>query len=179
MEDVYRAFGHYMENMNAGRPFFIAGFSQGAKCVVELVKSLDETELERLVAAYVIGYKVTPEDMENGNIRPAQGSSDTGVTICYNSVESPECACPGLSPSSLCINPLNWKCDSSPATVRDTVTVSVDTEHKLLIVKGLDSDRYYHPSLGNLFVKGNYHLLELELYKDSLQENIRQRSENL
>lgn len=179
MEDVYRAFGHYMENMNDGRPFFIAGFSQGAKCVVELVKSLDETELERLVAAYVIGYKVTPEDMENGNIRPAQGSSDTGVTICYNSVESPECACPGLSPSSLCINPLNWKCDASPATVRDTVTVSVDTGHKLLIVKGLDSDRYYHPSLGNLFVKGNYHLLELELYKDSLQENIRQRSENL
>ena len=31
MEDVYRAFDHYMENMNDGRPFFIAGFSQGGE----------------------------------------------------------------------------------------------------------------------------------------------------
>ena len=179
MDDVFRAFEHYMENMNEGKPFVIAGFSQGAKCVVELVKSLDEKEMRRLVAAYVIGYKVTGEDLQSGKIKPAQSCSDTGVTICYNSVESPECANPGLSPSEICINPVNWKCDSEPATVQDTVSVSVDTAHKLLIVKGLDSDKYYHPSLGNLFVKGNYHLLELELYKDSLKENVRQRIENL
>ena len=179
MDDVFRAFEHYMDNMNEGKPFVIAGFSQGAKCVVELVKSLDEKEMQRLVAAYVIGYKVTEEDLQNGKIKPAQSCSDTGVTICYNSVESPECVNPGLSPSEICINPVNWRCDPEPATVQDTVSVSVDTAHKLLIVKGLDSDKYYHPSLGNLFVKGNYHLLELELYKDSLKENVRQRIENL
>ena len=179
MDDVFRAFEHYMDNMNEGKPFVIAGFSQGAKCVVELVKSLDEKEMQRLVAAYVIGYKVTEEDLQSGKIKPAQSCSDTGVTICYNSVESPECVNPGLSPSEICINPVNWRCDPEPATVQDTVSVSVDTAHKLLIVKGLDSDKYYHPSLGNLFVKGNYHLLELELYKDSLKENVRQRIENL
>lgn len=179
MDDVFRAFEHYMDNMNEGKPFVIAGFSQGAKCVVELVKSLDEKEMQRLVAAYVIGYKVTEEDLQGGKIKPAQSCSDTGVTICYNSVESPECVNPGLSPSEICINPVNWRCDPEPATVQDTVSVSVDTAHKLLIVKGLDSDKYYHPSLGNLFVKGNYHLLELELYKDSLKENVRQRIENL
>ena len=179
MDDVFRAFEHYMDNMNEGKPFVIAGFSQGAKCVVELVKSLDEKEMQRLVAAYVIGYKVTEEDLQGGKIKPAQSCSDTGVTICYNSVESPECVNPGLSPSEICINPVNWRCDQEPATVQDTVSVSVDTAHKLLIVKGLDSDKYYHPSLGNLFVKGNYHLLELELYKDSLKENVRQRIENL
>ena len=165
MDDVFRAFELYMHNMNEGKPFVIAGFSQGAKCVVELVKSLDEKEMQRLVAAYVIGYKVTEEDLQGGKIKPAQSCSDTGVTICYNSVESPECVNPGLSPSEICINPVNWRCDPEPATVQD--------------VKGLDSDKYYHPSLGNLFVKGNYHLLELELYKESLKENVRQRIENL
>ena len=45
MEDVYRAFDYYMEHWNDGRPFFLAGFSQGAKCVVELLKSLDEDEV--------------------------------------------------------------------------------------------------------------------------------------
>ena len=72
MDDVFRAFELYMENMNEGKPFVIAGFSQGAKCVVELVKSLDEKEMRRLVAAYVIGYKVTGEDLQSGKIKPAQ-----------------------------------------------------------------------------------------------------------
>ena len=41
MEDIDRAFDYYMEHWNNGRPFILAGFSQGAKCVVELLKSLD------------------------------------------------------------------------------------------------------------------------------------------
>ena len=180
MSDVKRAFDHYLEHDNGGRPFILAGFSQGAKAVVELLKDMPADVHSRMVAAYVIGYNVSERTASYfKTIQAARDSIDTGVTVCYNSVESPECANPGLSPSEICINPVNWRCDSEPATVQDTVSVSVDTAHKLLIVKGLDSDKYYHPSLGNLFVKGNYHLLELELYKDSLKENVRQRIENL
>ena len=177
MEDVFRAFDYYMEHLNAGRPFFIAGFSQGAKCVVELVKSLDDDEYRRLVAAYVVGYKVTDRDLRNSNIRPANGASDTGVTVCYNSVESPECASEAIAASEICINPLNWTCGPEPAVVQDTVSVAVDTAANILVVKGLDSEKYYHPSLGKLFVKGNYHLLELELYSEALMENVKVRAE--
>ena len=178
MEDVQRAFDHYMTHENEGRPFFIAGFSQGGKCVVELLKSLDDEEASRLVAAYVIGYRVTEEDMaECSHIKPATCADDTGVTVCYNSVESPECICPVLSPSAICINPLNWRCDAVSATVQDTVDVSVDLYNKVLIVKGLDSEKYYLPVLGELFSKGNYHLQELSLYVDSLTENIKIRLE--
>ena len=176
MEDVCRAFDYYMEHWNDGRPFFLAGFSQGAKCVVELLKSLDEDEYSRLIAAYVIGYKVTESDMRNPNIRPAQSADDTGVTVCYNSVESVASISPGLAASEFCINPLNWSCGPEPASVQDTVTVSVDTDAHVLIVRGLDSGKYYHPSLAGLFEKGNYHLLELTLYQDSLRENIRTRT---
>lgn len=176
MEDIDRAFDYYMEHCNNGRPFILAGFSQGAKCVVELLKSLDEDEYSRLIAAYVIGYKVTESDMRNPNIRPAQSADDTGVTVCYNSVESVASISPGLSASEFCINPLNWSCGPEPASVQDTVTVSVDTDAHVLIVRGLDSGKYYHPSLAGLFEKGNYHLLELTLYQDSLRENIRTRT---
>ena len=178
MEDVFRAFEYYMEHWNGGRPFFIAGFSQGAKCTLELLKSLDAEERERLIAAYVVGYKVTEDDLRNVNVRPAEGPADCGVTVCYNSVESPECASQGIAASEICINPLNWSCGPEPAVVRDTVEISVDTAANVLVVKGLDSDRYYHPSLAELFVKGNYHLLELELYADALRENVRVRAES-
>ena len=99
MDDVFGAFRYYMENWNNGRPFFLAGFSQGAKCVLELLKSLDDDELDRLVAAYIIGYKVTPDDMESRCVRPAGRADDTGVAICYNSVESPASINPGLAGS--------------------------------------------------------------------------------
>ena len=175
MSDVRKAFRYYMEHWNQGRPFFLAGFSQGGKCVVELLKSLDEDEYSRLVAAYAIGYPVTEEDLGNRNVRAAGRADDTGVVISYNSVESPESTCRGLGGSAICINPLNWSCGPVPATVQDSVSVSVDTSANLLIVKGLDSDRYYHPSLGELFVKGNYHLLELDLYADALRQNVTER----
>lgn len=46
----------------------MAGFSQGGKAVVELLKTMPADAMRRLVAAYVLGYKVTPADtldMEN------------------------------------------------------------------------------------------------------------------
>ncbi len=62
-QDVKAAFDLYMRQHNEGRPFILAGFSQGGKSVVELLKTLDEDTRERMVAAYVMGYKVTPDDV--------------------------------------------------------------------------------------------------------------------
>jgi len=51
------------------------------------MKHLSEEERKRMIAAYVLGYKVTPADVEKAPwIKPATDSIDTGVTICYNSV---------------------------------------------------------------------------------------------
>ena len=52
MEDISAAFDYYMDNYNEGRPFVLAGFSQGGKAVVELVKHAPAEVLERMVAAY-------------------------------------------------------------------------------------------------------------------------------
>ena len=92
--DVRKAFAYYLEHYNNGRPFILAGFSQGAMAVVDLLKSMDDSTYSRLVAAYVIGYKVTDT---NAHISPAQDSADLGVTICYNSVRDNSCAIPFLS----------------------------------------------------------------------------------
>ncbi len=172
MADVDAAFDNFIESKNNSRPFIIAGFSQGGKAVVELVKTLSKQELERLVAAYVIGYKVTEEDLQNGNIIAAKGANDVRVTICYNSVATTDAINPTISATELCINPVNWSTDPTTAQLNDSVTVAVDTTNKVLIVDGLDSESLYIPDLAALFNVGNYHLQELELYKGALQENV-------
>ena len=133
---------------------------------------------QRLIAAYVIGYRVTSQELaQYPEIRAARDSADTGVTVCYNSVASPEAISPALSPSCICINPVNWRTDAIPARLNDTATVRVDTLHHVLLVEGFDPERYYLPSLGALFRVGNYHLQELEFYRKFLTRNVKQRIE--
>ncbi|HSM95095.1 MAG TPA: DUF3089 domain-containing protein, partial [Rhizomicrobium sp.] len=55
--DVKRAFEYYLEHYNHGRPFIIAGHSQGARHARTLLADMiDGTKLQnQLVAAYVVG----------------------------------------------------------------------------------------------------------------------------
>ncbi len=172
MADVEAAFQNFIETKNNNNPFIIAGFSQGGKAVVELVKSLSAEELERLVAAYVIGSKVTEDDLQSGNILAAKGSHDLGVTICYNSVASVDAINPMISDSEICINPVNWATDNTIAQLNDSITVTKNTTYNVLIVDGLDSEALYIPDLAELFKIGNYHLQELALYREYLRENV-------
>lgn len=179
MKDIQNAFDYYMDNNNEGKPFILAGFSQGGKGVVELLKTMSSEQYSKLVAAYVIGYSVTSDEISNySNIVAATSADDTGVTICYSSVETAEARCAVLGESALCINPINWKTDATPAQLSDTTSVTVDTTNKVLLVKGLNSDDYYLDVLGDIFVKGNYHLQELYFYKEQLINNVKNRISN-
>lgn len=180
LNDVEMAFIRYMELYNQGRPFILAGFSQGAIAVVHLLYHLSDMEHSRMAAAYVIGWKVTPADRWRGPISPARDSADLGVTVCYNSVRSPQCAIPMLSEdNSMAINPVNWHTDGTPATLvyrGDTLTVALDTASLLLCVDGYTRDGYMLPLIG---VDGNYHCLEISLYAESLRRNMALRAERM
>ena len=176
--DVRAAFDTFLERRpDPDRPFVLAGFSQGGKAVVELLKTMPAEVARRLVAAYVLGYKVTPADtLATENIRPARGATDTGVTICYNSVSDVRYIQPVVAaPCAMCINPVNWRTDATPATLHDTITVSVSPEHHVLVVKGYSGSEY-QPILGFLNV-GDFHSAEPWLYEECLRENIRARVE--
>ena len=173
--DVQSAFDHFIENFNNGRPFILAGFSQGAKSVVELMKTMPEDLRDRMVAAYVLGYKVTPGDVSVASwIVPAKDSLDIGVTICYNSVSDVKYVKPIVCDSNvMCINPVNWKTDSTPAILHDTITVTLDTEYKVLVLEGFDGS--FLPNILNILNVGDYHGVEPWLYSDCLRKNFKQR----
>lgn len=173
--DVQNAFDYYLTHYNNGRPFILAGFSQGGKSVVELLKTLSEETRTRLVAAYVLGYKVTPDDVAQAPwIIAAQDSTDTGVTICYNSVSDVKHVKPVISvPNVMCINPVNWRTDATPAQLHDSITVTLSPEYKVLVLDGYDGSSL--PNILDILNVGDYHGIEPWLYSECLHRNFKQR----
>lgn len=174
-QDVQAAFDLYLNKHNTGRPFILAGFSQGGKSVVELIKTLDENTRSRMVAAYVMGYKVTPDDIaSHPYITAASDSVDTGTVICYNSVSDVKYTKAVVAaPNVMCINPVNWMTDSTPAVLDDTITVTLDPRAKVLVVEGYDGSAL--PNILDILNTGDYHGAEPWLYSESLRKNFKQR----
>lgn len=89
--DVERAFDWYLAHENHGRPFILAGHSQGAAHIATLVeKRIDGTPLQRrLVAAYIIGINLMEGEfgLRFKTIRPCAKPADTGCILQWNSVE--------------------------------------------------------------------------------------------
>jgi len=86
--DVARAFAHYLTHENDGRPFILAGHSQGCALLMRLLAEGFDTALRpQLVAAYLLGYKVTDEAVASFAhvVTPAEGASDTGIFVAYDS----------------------------------------------------------------------------------------------
>lgn len=184
LDDVRRAFQHYLKHLNGHRPFILAGFSQGAHIMLELLKEMDEETYQRMIAAYAIGITIRES---HPHIVAAKRADDTGVTICYNSVRDTTCALPGWEKSRVAINPVNWRTDSVPATLitepspllpvaeqkKDTMSIRLDMATGLLIVEGFTAQDYVLPLIGR---EGNYHTREIWLYRDQLRENIALRA---
>ena len=99
--------------------------------------------------AYVLGYKVTKADMALYVI-------------------------PVISASDICINPVNWQTDATPATLHDTITVTVAPSHHVLVVNGYSGSEYA-PYKGFLNV-GDIHSCEPWLYSECLAKNIKVRA---
>ena len=175
MKDVCDAFDYFQSVRDTTRPLIIAGFSQGGLAMVELLKYMDDATYSHLVAAYVLGYKVTKADMDEcPHIKPALRADDTGVTICYNTVKDVKYVNQLIAGSDIGINPVNWAIDATPATLHDTITVTLSPEYNVLVVEGYSGDEY-RPYKDFINV-GDIHSCEPWLYSDCLRANFALRT---
>ena len=142
-DDVCAAFDQFLKERDSSRPLIIAGFSQGGMAVVELLKHMDDETYKQLAAAYVMGYKVTARDLaECKHIKAAEGASDLGVTICYNTVKDVKYVQSVIADTQFAINPVNWRTDATPAVLHDTVTVTLAPAYHALVVTGYPGTEY-------------------------------------
>ena len=193
--DVKAAFEHYLQEANRNRPIILAGFSQGADMIVRLMKDkYHNPELQgKLIAAYVIGWRVTPEETaQYPHLRMAQGEFDTGVIISFNT-EAPEVATSLTVPAkTLGINPLNWKTageiadkSQNKGAVFTDYTGSIKKEIPNLTgayldqtrgtVKVTDINAEEYPPILELFKPGEYHIYDYQFFYRNLQLNVQDR----
>ena len=128
-DDITAALDYYFANCNNGRPFIIAGHSQGSAIIRLLLKKYFKEHpdyYKRMVAAYVIGYSITKDDLEaNPHMKFATGETDTGVIVSWNTegkenVEG-NVKTAVLLPGAISINPLNWKLDETYAPASENL----------------------------------------------------------
>lgn len=174
-DEACEAFDYYMADINGGRPFVLAGFSQGAMLAIEVLKHMSDTQYSKMVAAYVMGYRLAEEDIAAPHIVPADDAYGWGETVSFSSVMTTDAIWPMLSEgAATCINPLNWQTDTTSAPLHfrgDEATVSIDPEYNVLIVKGLDKEKYHFPMLDGFCAPGNLHHWDRSFYLESIRDN--------
>ena len=112
--DVKSAFQYYLAHYNQGRPIIIAGHSQGTVHATRLLREFFDTDpqlRQRLVAAYLIGFKVNPDQYQT--LRPCADSTQTGCYVAWNTVAWGN-AYPPFE-NGVAVNPLTWTLDTLAA----------------------------------------------------------------
>lgn len=196
-KDVRAAFLYYMQHENNGRPFVLAGFSQGSEMCLRLLKEFGNENFVKnnMVACYAIGWRFTPQEAKQyPYIRPAQSADDLGTVIMFNS-EAPEVTSSAIVPEGVktfAINPLTWSCgsqkapktlnagacftDYSGAVVREVPQLTgcyIDSVRGTLKVTDVDKKEFV-PGLP-LFSEGVYHIYDYQFFYRNLQQNVNLR----
>jgi hypothetical protein len=113
--DVLQAFDAFISQWNGDRPFILAGHSQGTFHAARLLRErIAGTPLaEKMVAAYLIGYSITPD--QTGGIPVCESATDAGCVVGWNANDAGES---GLYPNDdlICVNPLSWRADDALAS---------------------------------------------------------------
>ena len=186
--DVKAAFQYYLTHYNQGRPLIIAGHSQGTAHATRLLHDFFEHDPKlrrRLVAAYLIGFKVRPNEYQT--IRPCPDSLATGCFVAYNSVATGNDFPPFQSYAVT--NPLTWTLDTltAPAALnRGGVSMDfkrIDPEvtdakiHQGLLwitpPKPSGYPRFLLP--GRPELRHSFHIADYALFYMNIRENARAR----
>lgn len=195
--DGIAAFNYYLDHFNKGRPFILAGHSQGSNVLLFILSEIkDRPEvLNRMVAAYVIGFSVTKDYLhKNAPLRFATGPDDTGVIISYNTEAEGVTQSPVVRPGSLAINPISWTLDETEApkesslgsimlitaTLADLTPVmnfasaKVDTARGVVVCKSVDISKFAMPG----WPAGVYHTYDYPFYFYDIRANAQNRVEH-
>lgn len=116
--DVERAFDYFIEHYNQGRPFILAGHSQGSVHIRTLLETrITGTKLrERLVATYPIGFSIDREAMAKAvpDVPVCESAEQISCAVTWNAI-GPEAMKFADTSKNICVNPLTWRADGTAA----------------------------------------------------------------
>lgn len=115
--DALAAFEYYLKHYNNGRPFILAGHSQGSNVLKFLLSDYMAEHpdvYKRMIAAYPLGYSYSEDYFrKNTHLKFAEGETDTRVVISWNCerMEDGKFGTYNLvcHEGALSLNPVSWK----------------------------------------------------------------------
>jgi hypothetical protein len=193
--DVVEAFRFFLEEHSRGRPFILAGHSQGSVLGARLLQQeiADSGLTERLVAAYLIGGPINEGPWPG--VPACAAPEETGCLVAWNA-RGPRFAGSVFDfrqdGERLCVNPLTWRHDEAPAgaelnqgaiflhagdgTVLPRFADAQCRDGVLIVSEIGDPPRDLRSKVLD-FVIGpeNYHPIEYQLYYLNLRRNAEER----
>ncbi len=180
--DVRAAFLHYWKHWNKGRPFIIAGHSQGTNHGERLIKELilnDDTMSEHLKMAYLLGMPITTI---SDNFLPCEDQTQINCFVSWRSFRSGFYPTNPIGDSIVSVNPIHWTRSNSISEYADhrgilfpsgklkfDQSISVKNHQGMLWVerpKGIILRQYK---------RDDYHVADINLFWLNIRENLRQR----
>ena len=194
-QDPTAAIDYYFKNLNQGKPFMLAGHSQGSSTLMKLLEnyfSQHPEYLERMIAAYPIGFSVTGQFLaSHPYLKFAEGPNDTGVIISWNTEG------PGnknadnfvVEKGAISINPLNWKRDDTYAPVSENLgsfingetipgvaDAQLDLERGVVVVTTEEAKKYVMAEqFISIFGPESYHGQDYGFFQENLKKNVADR----
>ena len=198
--DITAALDYYFKKYNNGRPFVIAGHSQGAAILRLVLKKYFKAHpnyYKRMVAAYAIGYSITKEDLEaNPHMKFATGETDTGVIISWHA-EGPKnveknVPIPSviIAKNGIAINPLNWKLDETYAPASMNLgSIVLDEKTGKTEIRDIDGDAQVCLARGTVVTNAKatpnemvelagpqcYHQDDYSIFYNNIKDNVAKR----
>lgn len=191
-KEVVNAFEYYLENFSHGRPFILAGHSQGSNVLQLLLSEYfkDKPDLcQRMVAAYLPGIFIPKEFMEeNKHLKFTEGPDDTGVIISWNTEKEDYKGEHILfNEDALVVNPLTWEIRdkhvpmalNKGSMVKGEIIVPGIADAALNMKRGtvmcstVNPVDYKQPM--GIFDDGIYHSMDYGFYFVNIQENVARR----
>ncbi|MFN0174487.1 MAG: DUF3089 domain-containing protein [Saprospiraceae bacterium] len=182
--DAKAAFIYYMKHWNNGRPFIIAGHSQGARHAMFLIKEMIEGKAleSQLVAAYIVGWPVRNDFYKT--FKPCQTPEQTNCFCSWRTYKRNYGLRKAFERNVVCTNPLNWtikeKVYAPKSLNKGGVIPPFDKTHPKMtdaeVYKGILLARKPKFRGSIFFVSRNYHVGDLNLYYMNVRENAQART---
>jgi hypothetical protein len=203
-QDVLRAFDTYIAKYNDGRPFILAGHSQGSLHGMRLLQEhIAGTPLvHRMVAAYLVGYAIPLDLRVPDGTGPCRGPTDLGCYLSWNSLSETADRSgwqqntaiwldkqyqPIAGRALTCMNPLDWTLDGSEPAAANLGSVGFGLDGVMPALQKAATGAacidgvliVAPPTKDEHFTYGvfggNYHIYDYNLFYMNIRQNLADR----
>lgn len=176
--DIAAAFANFLEVRNKGRPFILAGHSQGSHHIHRL---LNEAVTPAMIADQVIAVYMPGQPIPiSAKIVTCKSATDTGCQISWNTQKVKASMSIGEA-GDTCVNPITWVTEPTVAAASSNLgsvdfgaqakvekdVVDAQCRDGFLIVTDVVSDNFAELPFG----PGNYHRYDYSLYHMDIRAN--------